>query len=265
MSTNLTAHPSDKRDLIAMVLEPLRKQYGRTELVRVDRCLSMYMGDTEIVYPDARQKPVFMFFPGIRVQPYYASSEFDWVGMIESRTDAIRREFLSIMRRDGEVELFYKNDRSPFKKLMPDWNAFFFFRYGRRYDFNHELCPVTSDTLSMLPLCHVHNHSPETLFSILAPRGQLFPHSGVTNTRLVAHLPLIIPRGCSLTVGGETHEWQEGRIVVFDDTFVHSARNDSDVWRGILLLDIWHPDLTEAERIAMMKVISALASDETNS
>ena len=63
---------------------------------------------------------------------------------------------------------------------------------------------------------------------------------------------------CALSVGGEVHEWQEGQVVVFDDTYEHEAWNRSSRTRVILIFDLWHPALTEAERLAVSDLVVAL-------
>jgi aspartate beta-hydroxylase len=249
----------ERRDLVLSLLESLVRKYGERDLRRVRTSISIYLGDTAAHFSDERQRPVFMFFPEIRAQPYYDKDEFAWVAGLEAQTEIIRSELLAVMEGDHDIELFFDGDRSPFKKLMADWDAFFFYRYGHRYDRNHQLCPATSRALDELPLCHVPGHAPETLFSFIAPRGCIRPHRGITNTRLVAHLPLIIPGPCALTVADLEHQWRFGEVVIFDDTFVHSAVNEADTRRALLLMDVWHPDLTTAERQALTDLISAIA------
>ena len=103
------------------------------------------------------------------------------------------------------------------------------------------------------------------MFSLLKPRTRIPPHTGVTNVRLVTHLPLIVPEGCSFRVGNETRPWIPGRAWVFDDTIEHEAWNDSDKLRVVLIFDIWHPDLTPPERTlvtALMAGINAFTSGE---
>ena len=89
---------------------------------------------------------------------------------------------------------------------------------------------------------------PTAYFSILEARTRIPPHTGVTNTRLTVHLPLIVPPGCGFRVGSETREWVPGKAWVFDDTIEHEAWNESDTPRAILIFDIWNPFLTPAER-----------------
>jgi aspartyl/asparaginyl beta-hydroxylase (cupin superfamily) len=74
------------------------------------------------------------------------------------------------------------------------------------------------------------------------------PHTGPTNMRLRCHLGINIPAGdCGLKVGGETRHWQEGRCLVFDDALRHESWNDTDQPRIVLIVDVWHPDLTPSE------------------
>jgi aspartate beta-hydroxylase len=63
------------------------------------------------------------------------------------------------------------------------------------------------------------------------------------------HLPLIVPNpdACGITVAGETMRWEVGKALVFDDAYEHEVWNDGDDDRVVLLLDTWHPDLTDDE------------------
>jgi aspartyl/asparaginyl beta-hydroxylase (cupin superfamily) len=73
----------------------------------------------------------------------------------------------------------------------------------------------------------------------------------MTNARLIAHWPLIVPDDCGFRVGGETRKWKTGTPLVFDDMTVHEAWNDSDRMRVVLIADLWRPELTPLERIAV--------------
>jgi len=109
-----------------------------------------------------------------------------------------------------------------------------------------------------MPLASIPGHGPEILFSILDPGTEILPHRGVTNTRLVVHLPLIVPPNCVLELSGEQYIWQEGCIVVFDDTFEHAAWNRSDHTRAILIADIWNPALTDVEQDAISRLVQGI-------
>ena len=94
------------------------------------------------------------------------------------------------------------------------------------------------------------------MFSALAPDTEIPPHTGETNARLVVHLPLIVPESCSYRVGFQHRSWKEGELLVFDDTIEHTARNNSDQLRVVLIFDVWNPLLTLEER----EVVRTLAT-----
>ena len=99
--------------------------------------------------------------------------------------------------------------------------------------------------------------SPTAMFSLLAPHTSIPPHNGVNNTRLLCHLPLIVPEGCWFRVGADTRPWREGEAIVFDDTIEHEASNPSDLLRVVLIFDLWHPDLSDVERRAIAAMVGA--------
>jgi len=255
-----------RKRLFDEVLEPLRQRYGRSELARVEHCLAIYLGEQPKNIPDQRQKPKFLYFPDIPSQPFYPRERFPWLGALEAAADGVREELRTVLSRDRQMEPFLgvqtpeearemlrsSNDRAA------AWDAYFFYRHGERYDAHCAACPQTTSLLDSLPLVRIRDHAPEALFSVLSPGTHILPHTGVTNTRLVTHLPLIVPADCALRVGGEVHVWREGRCVTFDDTFEHEAWNRSGETRIVLILDSWNPDLSEAERLAVTDLVEAI-------
>jgi aspartate beta-hydroxylase len=143
---------------------------------------------------------------------------------------------------------------------VPSWNGYYFYRHGVRRADNCAACPATAAAIDAVPLSRVPEHGPEVLYSVFTPGTHLLPHRGVTNARLVAHLPLIVPEECALRVGGELHHWQEGRVVVFDDTYEHEAWNRSTRNRVVMIFDIWNPYLTEVERLAIAELIPQMGA-----
>lgn len=96
------------------------------------------------------------------------------------------------------------------------------------------------------------------MFSLLKPHTRIPPHTGVTNSRLVTHLPLIVPEKCGFRVGNTTREWVPGIAWVFDDTIEHEAWNLSDKLRVVLIFDVWHPALSESERMMITSLMRHL-------
>ncbi|AIF49479.1 aspartyl/asparaginyl beta-hydroxylase domain-containing protein [Dyella japonica] len=255
-----------RRRTFDAVLEPLRERYGRASLARVEECLAIYLGERPASLPDPRQKPKFLYFPGVPSQAYYGRERFPWQAALEDATDIIREELRDVLAENQPLEPFLGNQTveelsghlSASGVQPAAWDAYFFYRHGDRFDDHHRRCPRTSAVLERIPLVRIRDHAPETLFSVLRPGTHILPHRGVTNTRLVTHLPLIVPPDCAINVGGELHEWQEGRCVTFDDTFEHEAWNRSDRTRVVVILDSWNPDLTEVERLAVTDLVETI-------
>lgn len=246
-------------------LAPAEREYGPAAFTRVWHCLHAYLDmQPEVPLPEL-QRPTFMRFPGLDNRAWFEREEFSWMQELERHTGEIREELLSVLAADVGFRPFIQVPTAHpgaayWRQLndSPSWNAFFFYRDGARNAENHARCPATSAALDAAPLIRVAEHSPETFFSVLKPGAHIPPHTGVVNVRLVVHLPLIVPPDCGIRVGNETRGWEEGRCVVFDDTFEHEAWNRSDQTRVVLICDIWNPYLTAAERDGMRIAIEAL-------
>lgn len=251
------------RAAFTQVLEPLAQRFGRDSLNRVEQCLRIYLREERPVVTDARQQPSFLFFPGLGATPYLDRSRFDWLDALEANTDAVRAELLRLLPQSSGRERVFDTEALEQAYLRgidvaPSWTGYYFYRHGVRRDDNCASCPDTARALDRLPLVHVREHGPEVLYSVFTPGTHLLPHRGVTNTRLVGHLPLVIPENCALNVGGELHHWQPGKVVVFDDTYEHEAWNRSQQIRVVMIFDVWHPGLTEVERLAVTDLVGAI-------
>ena len=72
--------------------------------------------------------------------------------------------------------------------------------------------------------------------------------------------PLVVPPACGFRVGNEVREWDEGRLIIFDDTIEHEAWNESDRDRVVLIFDIWRPELSAQERREVAALFSEWAT-----
>lgn len=243
-------------------------EYGSTAVARVDLALAGILNKPNVVPQDERQKPKFLYIPNLPSTPYLDPFLQPWASRLKEGYSAIKIEALDLLKADQKFEDFIAFPPNANRKgylegdaLNPTWEAFFFYRHGKRYDENHARCPQTSAVLDSLDLYQVTGHGPEICFSVLRPGTHIMPHFGVTNARVVMHLPLIVPIGCALNVidAGE-HKWAEGEPMMFDDTYQHEAWNRSDAVRVILLMDCWNPHLSIPERKALKNLF--LAFDE---
>jgi aspartyl/asparaginyl beta-hydroxylase (cupin superfamily) len=232
-------------------LAPIGARHGNEKLSRFEECRDVALGRKKIY----TQQPSMLHFPGLPATQFYDEAMFPWLATLEAATDVIRDELAVVLKEDTDEMRPYvaHPDGAPIDQWAelnhsPRWSVFFLLENGVRNEKNCARCPRTVALLDHIPMMDLEGFGPTVMFSILAPHTHIPPHSSVTNARLVTHLPLIAPDGCRFRVGNETREWKYGKAWVFDDTIDHEAWNDSDYVRVILMIDIWNPHLTKAER-----------------
>jgi aspartyl/asparaginyl beta-hydroxylase (cupin superfamily) len=129
-------------------------------------------------------------------------------------------------------------------------------RNGKVVDEFASRCPRTMELARGLDMPRLSLISPSLYFSVLEPNSRIAPHTGITNARVIAHLPLLVPDNCGFRVGGEVRQWEVGKTLVFDDMTIHEAWNDSDRLRVVLIADLWRPELSLSERQAVTRLMS---------
>ena len=204
------------------------------------------------------QQPVNGHFPYLPAIEYFERDLFPWFAALEARTQEIRSELEALLKeRDPAFRPYIAFDSTlPANQWAelnhsPRWSAWFFWEDGVRHAENCARCPTTAAALEDAPLLDLPGKGPTAMFSLLEPRTHIPPHHGSSNVRTTVHLPLIVPEGCGLRVGAETRTPEAGKAWAFDDTIEHEAWNDSDALRAVLILDVWNPLLSEAERAAV--------------
>jgi hypothetical protein len=208
------------------------------------------------------QQPTGYYFPGLPQIQYFDTAQFDWVSGIEAATGAILEELNGLLAdaREGFRPYLHHDPnhaRVDENALLDnlDWSALFLCENGKENEAAIARCPRTWAAVQAASMPRIAN-SPTVMFSLLRPGARIAPHTGMFNTRLVCHLPLIVPPKCGFRVGNEIREWEVGKLIIFDDTIEHEAWNDSDQERVVLIFDIWRPELSERERLEF----AALAS-----
>ena len=245
--------------LINRVLAPLIVKYGNDALNRLDSAVKGWFSGTSGPKNKA-QKPKQFFVAGLSDSPFLDEKIFPWFARLKSETSTIRAEAQVVFQSNRFCEYLQLSDeanRDEFlanNKGVPQWQAYFFYRHGRLVENARLECPHTSSILADLPLVDIPGFAPEVCFSALTPGTRILPHYGDSNIRTVVHLPLIVSGDCKLKVGDEIHSWCQGEAVAFDDTFLHEAWNLGTEVRLVLLMDVWHPELTlvECEVLAVL-------------
>jgi aspartyl/asparaginyl beta-hydroxylase (cupin superfamily) len=232
-------------------------------LERWDEAVSILSGKST-PYPSVANQLQVPRLPAI---PFFNTELFSWVAALEAATDQIREEFLGAMRGHGQdfAPYIQYRDGQPVNQWQElnhssRWSSYSLWRSGEPVAENLARCPVTAAALTAVEMADIGGLCPNAMYSALAPHTAIPPHHGETNARLVAHLPLIIPDNCLYRVGYERRQWHEGKVLVFDDTIEHEARNDSDLLRVVLIFDVWNPLLSKAERDMVRTATSAMRS-----
>jgi aspartate beta-hydroxylase len=241
----------------------IRERHGGGQYRRVEHCIDLLTGRRSRFTP----QPTFMYFPEMPAVEFFERDEFPWLDAIEAASDEIRAELMTVLvsDREGLEPYIAYPEGTPlnqWKELNKSrrWSAYFLWNQSVPQPAHLARCPRTAQVLKGAPQCDVAARGPTAFFSILDAGTRIPPHTGVTNTRLTVHLPLIVPPGCGFRVGSETREMVPGKAWVFDDTIEHEAWNLSDVPRAILIFDIWNPFLTPAERDLIRAVTEAVGT-----
>ncbi|XP_053517006.1 aspartyl/asparaginyl beta-hydroxylase isoform X3 [Artibeus jamaicensis] len=184
---------------------------------------------------------------GLKAQPWWTPRETGYTELVKSlerNWKLIRDEGVAVM--DKTKGLFLPEDENLREK--GDWSQFTLWQQGRK---NENACKGAPKTCSLL------DKFPETTgcrrgqikYSIMHPGTHVWPHTGPTNCRLRMHLGLVIPKeGCKIRCANETKTWEEGKVLIFDDSFEHEVWQDATSFRLIFIVDVWHPELTPQQR-----------------
>ena len=241
-------------------LAGLRARHADQKLDRFERSLQVKIGRRKMYQP----QPAMLHYAELAPIQFY-DDVFPWMPELEAASDTIRDELLGLLA-EGRSEFRPYVQHSAGAPLAqwaelnhsPRWSTYFLWEHGHRVDAHCERCPRTAEILASLPMAQLPNFSPTAMFSCLEARTAIPPHSGETNTRLIVHLPLIVPAGCWFRVGNEVREWRYGKAFAFDDTIEHEARNESDELRVVLIFDVWNPALSAAERDLVGGLVNAI-------
>jgi aspartyl/asparaginyl beta-hydroxylase (cupin superfamily) len=215
-------------------------------------------------------QPTQFHYPELPEREFHPNRMFPWMEALEAATDDIAAELHHVLESERAelVPYIIYPDHVPLDQWRPlnrnlDWTAIHLLQNGVRVERNAALCPKTMAVLAQIDQPVIAGGSPNAMFSLLAPKTAIPPHVGVSNARLVCHLPLVVPEGCWFRVGAETRLWKRGEAFVFDDTIEHEALNPSDELRVVFIFDVWAPELEPIERQAVAAAIEAEAPSVT--
>lgn len=164
---------------------------------------------------------------------------FEWVERLEKNSGLIRQELIALL--DGQKDLLNIQELSPRQMNLSKtdgWKTYFFSLLGHRIDESFARCPETGKLLDSIPGVVL------AFFSVLAPGMHIKRHRGAYKGVVRCHLGLIVPEpraAVRMQVGDEMIHWEEGKLVIFDDTHKHEVWNDTNHVRVVLLFDVYRP------------------------
>ena len=190
-----------------------------------------------------KSKASVCLYPGLSSKEVHEPSDFTVVPDLETSFDEIRQEVDRI-----DVAMFHTEAEKINRE--GSWKVFMLYEGGRKIIENCRQCPTIVNILDRHSC--VRKSGGLIYLSRLAPATHVAAHRGPTNLRVRCHFPLQVPTGdCGMRVGQKTLGWELGKCIVFDDHFEHEVWNRTDESRVVLLIDLWHPDLTQEERNAL--------------
>ncbi|MBE0362179.1 hypothetical protein PULV_a3987 [Pseudoalteromonas ulvae UL12] len=230
----------------------LKSINGADSLERVEAMLNPLLAKREPLQAGAK-----FIVPGLSTTPWLDIKDYPAIHPLVSRLEKeaanIKREVNDAINGQSELIGQYKH----YLGQQSNWDALYLFQKGAQVEQAQYQVPVTWDIFQNelrdwhCPLLEVH-------FSVLKGGAIIKPHCDLWNFTINLHLAVEIPDNCELVVANEPRNWDEGRCLLFDYSYEHSAYNHSDKKRICLLMDIWHPDLSMAEREALTFLVRAV-------
>ena len=206
------------------------------------------------------------FVPGLTCKMFWDTDKVEWAQKLKKRYKEIKAEFTQVT--SDMTRLTQQGNNIWAGALTEDassygegWRTLVLMDRGTWDPVNVNLFPKTSKAIKDSGVPAV-----EAFFASLKPHTDIKLHTDNTNFVLTSHLGLDIPESgsnkCRLTIGDETRQWINGDIMLFDTSIMHDAINESDQTRYILMLRVWHPDLTDVERQALQFTYDCLQIPE---
>ncbi|GBG28852.1 Aspartate beta-hydroxylase domain-containing protein 2 [Hondaea fermentalgiana] len=211
-----------------------------------------------------RPGPSLFSLAGLGSQPIWGGAARPaWAASLEREWTTVRDEYEAVKARRGSD---YAVADGEHKLHAGDWEWRSFVLKGEWQGDMAAQCPRTAEIL--------REHVPDLMtglpfaycfFSTLKAGSAIQPHYAPCNLRVRCHLGLSVPSenvdDCGIRVADQAQAWQEGSALVFDDAFEHETWNKTEEDRVVLLLDVWHPDISLSER---QEIIDMFASVRRN-
>lgn len=199
---------------------------------------------------------------------YFSVIRDELLAVIQTKNTATFQPFDSAVYQHSNGNLDDQTQQQQHHQ-QAEWSSIYLYRQGiKQVETCKKYFPITTNILeTMCPHRMGGCGFGSLYFSKLKQNTKVVEHCGPTNVRLRCHLPLVVPNkttsGSYLKIGEHSVSWEEGKPILFDDSFLHSAvyvGSDSDGStssgqysgdRIVLIADFWHPSLSISDRTAL--------------
>jgi aspartyl/asparaginyl beta-hydroxylase (cupin superfamily) len=188
---------------------------------------------------------------------FYDAHKIPWAIDMEEHWDEYKDEIASFIKEKDDKFLstsgFYKAI-----DLKNGWTTLAFLFWGVRI--SHEFdkkCPKMADHVRQIP------GIVSVSMSRLAPRAQIAEHNGDTNAIMRCHFGVEVPASlpeCGFKVNNESRNWEEGKFLVFNDAYRHSAWNNTDERRILIIIDVIRPEFIKSKNLVCAFILARHAS-----
>lgn len=226
------------------------------DMVRVREFCSRAKGELPLPEPSGEgHQPSEEHIDGLTARAFWDVADepdkFPWASKLEENSNVIIEEFEEVLggQQQASGDGIFAGDSAWQSKVMGGgWSAV---RLQRLGVWNAENCRMFPKTYDLLRELDIPFAVRGVCFARQAPGSGVAPHSDGRNFILTSHLGLRVPEGCWIKSGNEERTWEEGKLTTLDTSFEHSTGNPTNGERHVLIIDFWHPDLSEAERAGL--------------
>lgn len=202
--------------------------------------------------------------PSLISKAWWSPQDFPWISQLESFFPEIKAELATLLEASGsmresmprhwlQVGVQRANQDGDIVKTGGEWREFVVFGVEDESSSSTPAAQHLPRTRAILEeiapgaVQMAKLGAGEIIFSAIAPHTHLMPHCASSNVRLTCHLGMVCPEGARVRVGDQWGSWEEGKCIVFDDSYEHEVVHEGDAMRIVLLIRFWHPMLPESE------------------